>query len=419
MKPRNFPLRLLILLASAAFACPLFVAAAKPGAAEPQRGRRGQRRGQSRPARPRVDYSVFSHRTPQHRQRSCDSCHQSPSPNWARVREPAFPDITDYPEHASCLDCHRRQFFSGARPTICTVCHTVVSPRADARHPFQNPEELFARASKKRKRPSDFVANFPHDRHQDVMARALPPGAPAVGFVRASFARQRAAPRADNCAICHQTYQPKQSDADEYVLPPPADLAENVLKIQAFWLKKGMLKTTPGGHASCFNCHWQEGGERPLSSDCAGCHTLAPAAAVRAAAVTAKPAPAAPARADADPSHPSAKGLTDAALFERWSARRVARFRHQQDDHRKVGCTTCHVTITSVSRLGPETLDVPIQTCASSNCHGAVKGIKSIIFQEVELRRKPEGVGYQCAKCHLNYGREPTPESHSALFTQK
>ena len=406
MKRRIFPLGIVVLLASAGFVCPLFGAAGAAG--EPQRGRAARRRAPRAP-RPRADYSSFSHRTPQHRQRSCDSCHQSPTANWASVREreAAFPDVTDYPVHASCIDCHRRQFFSGARPTICSVCHTVVSPRGAARHPFRNPEELFARSAKKRRAASDFVVNFPHDRHQDVMARARPATAEGrVGFVRASFLRQGAADDVDSCSICHRTYQPQGDSPEEYASAPPKDLGANDLRIPAFWMKKGMLKTTPGSHASCFNCHWQDGGERPLSNDCAGCHTPAPA---RAAAAPAPPR-------DADPAHPSAKSLTDAAVLAHWAERRVARFKHEQGNHQSVGCTACHVTITSVNRLGPETLDVPVQTCASSNCHGATRPPKNVIFREVEQRRKPDGAGYQCAKCHLNYGREPTPKSHSALF---
>jgi hypothetical protein len=407
MKRRLLPLVVLLVLASAAFVCP------SPGAAggEPQRRRVARPRRAPAPARrPRVDYSNFSHRTPQHRQRACDSCHQSPTANWASVRAKgtAFPDVTDYPGHASCLDCHRRQFYSGARPVICSVCHTVVSPRAAGRHPFRNPSELFAQSPRKRPETSDFVVNFPHDRHQDVMARATPEGRGGVGFVRVGFARQEAAREVDSCTICHRTHQPQGDSPDEYLTAPPTPLAENDLRVPAFWMKKGMLKTTPGSHASCFNCHWQEGGERPFSSDCAGCHTLAPAS-----------APAARGAADADPTHPSAKAVGDAAALEHWAGRRVARFKHEQGNHESVGCTSCHVTITSASRLGPDTLDVPIQTCASSNCHGATRPPKNIIFREVEQRRKPDGAGYQCAKCHLNYGREPTPKSHSDLFPAK
>jgi hypothetical protein len=316
--------------------------------------------------------------------------------------------VTDYPGHASCLDCHRRQFFTGARPSICSVCHTAVSPRADARRPFRNPEELFLRAAKKPEAASDFVVHFPHDRHQDVMARARP--AAGVGFIRASLLRQGAAKDVDSCSLCHQTFRPQGDSAEEYLTPPPKDLAENDLRIRAFWMKKGMLKTTPAGHASCFNCHWQDGGERPLSSDCAGCHKPAPAA---------RPA-AAPAPRDADPSHPSAKASIDGEALARWAVRRVARFKHEQGSHQSVGCTACHVSITAAARLGPDTLGVPIQTCASSNCHGATRPPKNVIFREVvEQRRKPGGASYQCAKCHLNYGREPTPKSHSDLFPAK
>lgn len=410
MKRRILSLGVLLLLASAVFVClPEGVSGGEPQRRRTTRQRRPAQRTR-RPARPRVDYSNFSHRTPQHARRSCDSCHQSPTDNWARVRprEAAFPDVTDYPGHASCLDCHRRQFFVGARPVICSVCHTVTSPRAAARHPFQNPSEGFAESPRKRQEPSDFVVNFPHDRHQDVMARAVPAGRGEVGFVRAAYARQEAARDVDSCTICHQTFRPQGDSPEEFVVAPPAELADNDLRIPAFWMKKGMMKTTPSSHASCFNCHWQDGGERPFSSDCAGCHTLAPPA-----------APAARKAADGDPAHPSAKALGDAVVLEHWARRSVARFKHEQSDHQKYGCTACHVTITSASRLGPETLDVPIQTCASSSCHGATRPPKNIIYREVEQRRKPDGANYQCAKCHLNYGREPTPKSHSDLFPAK
>jgi hypothetical protein len=395
MKRRTLPLGVLLLLASAAFVC------LPEGAAQRRRG--------ARPRAARVDYSNFSHRTPQHRQRSCDSCHRSPTANWATVRakEAAFPDIADYPDHDSCIDCHRRQFYTGARPVICTVCHTVVSPRADARHPFQNPSELFAQSKKKRPEPSEFVVNFPHDRHQDVMARARPDVDRRVGFVRVRLARQDVGRKpVDSCTICHRTFQPLGDSPEDYVTAPPPGLPENEARVAAFWMKKGMLKTTPSGHASCFNCHWQDGGERPLSSDCAGCHTLAPALAT-------------PARRppDADLAHPSAAALADAEMLERWSRRRVARFRHEVGKHAEVGCMGCHVSITSARRL--DALDVPLLTCASARCHGATKPSNNIIFREVELRRAPATANYQCAKCHINYGREPVPKSHSDLFPPK
>src|SRR5215210_4064090 len=152
MKQRKLTLVLLTLAAAAGFFWPRLSPVASGAAPEPQTRRRTQRRA---PARPRVDYSKFTHSTPAHRKDSCASCHKTPSDNWtkARAADAAFPDITDYPEHESCLGCHRQQFFNGARPPICAVCHTVVSPRAGGRHPFANPAETFAASAKAKTRP--------------------------------------------------------------------------------------------------------------------------------------------------------------------------------------------------------------------------------------------------------------------------
>ncbi|HKY44643.1 MAG TPA: hypothetical protein VJM50_16250 [Pyrinomonadaceae bacterium] len=55
------------------------------------------------------------------------------------------------------MSCHRPQFFRGARPPICSVCHSKTSPRDDVRYAFRNP------ASK-----LQFDIEFPHDVHQDI-----------------------------------------------------------------------------------------------------------------------------------------------------------------------------------------------------------------------------------------------------------
>ncbi|HEV7891852.1 MAG TPA: hypothetical protein VGP08_14510 [Pyrinomonadaceae bacterium] len=406
---------LLALAAAALFAC-AWAATRPASAAEPQQQRRARqtrRRAPSRAqARPRIDYTKFSHATAQHR-KACDSCHKNPSDNWTQVRaaDSAFPDITDYPEHASCMNCHRRQFFVGARPAICTVCHTQVSPRADARFPFENPEDTFAKSAKAKTRREDFEIYFPHDRHQDVMARTRTAG--AFGFVRASFAPRAAEDRrVDACTICHETYQPAGDSTEEYVTKPTAVLKSNALGLEEFWLKRGMFKTSPRGHDSCFRCHWQEGGESPRSNDCAGCHKFPDARhGVKPTGVSAK--------ADADTSNPSVKAVTDADVLAHWAVRRVATFRHEKADHIKVGCTACHIFITSSDELTAGFDLVPIKTCASSSCHGNTNkssGAKKIIFDEVEQRKKD--ASYACAKCHINLGREPVPKSHTDLFAK-
>ena len=416
MKRRTTTLATLLLLtAAAAFALQhqsSEAAVTEPSAAATQR--RAGTRQRRRPPAPGVDYSKFSHRTDGHRRGSCSSCHESPTANWARARAggSAFPDVTDYPGRSTCLACHRQQSFSRARPVICSVCHTVVSPRSGDRFPFQNPDETYALSRKMLRRPdSDFTNESPHDRQQDVMARAAPShddsGAASL-FVRAAFLKQQkpAARPVDSCSICHATYQPLGDSKDEYALKPPGELPTNELRIEAYWLKKGTLKSTPTSHASCFNCHWQDGGERPLASDCAGCHKLKPPPAY--------PVPT-PTPSDTDKAHPSVKAVTDSEVFALFSERRVARYRHEVSAHEGVGCTACHVAITSSGGPNANTTYVPIQTCSSSKCHGSTRAPNNIILREMEQRKKPGGAAYECAMCHVNYGRLPTPKSHSGL----
>src|SRR5207247_9147352 len=91
--------------------------------------------------KPLINYSSFSHRTHVEKQKlACDSCHKFPTKNWKEVRkgDAAFQDVADFPEHASCLNCHREQFFARERPApvICSNCHVAVSPRGIARFLF-------------------------------------------------------------------------------------------------------------------------------------------------------------------------------------------------------------------------------------------------------------------------------------------
>jgi hypothetical protein len=177
---------LLILVPLLGAVCPrLALPPAEAGLAGAQRSQRSTpgRTETSRPAPARSDYSKFSHHVPQHRQ-ACDTCHKFPTANWQAVRkgDEAFPDVTDYPGHASCLGCHRQQFFSGARPAICSVCHTNPSPRDSARHPFASVGETYDLSAKGKGTASQFAVDFPHDKHKDLF---------------------------ENCAVCHQTYQPQ------------------------------------------------------------------------------------------------------------------------------------------------------------------------------------------------------------------
>lgn len=157
-----------------------------------------------------ADYSKFSHATQKH-QAACNTCHKIPTKNAT-----TFPDIRDYPDHDACVSCHRRQFFKGAKPVICSVCHSKTSPRDKARYAFRNP------ASK-----LQFTIEFPHDRHQDVIA-----------MLRFSHAQQNYY----NCTVCHAS-------------------------------RTTTFKAAPADHSSCFNCHWKA--QQPVATNCNGCHKLA------------------------------------------------------------------------------------------------------------------------------------------------
>lgn len=162
-----------------------------------------------------IDYTKFSHATKKH-QAECKTCHVVPSKNWSK-----FPDIVDYPDHDACVSCHRRQFFRGARPPICSVCHSKTSPRDEARYAFRNPASRL-----------QFTIEFPHDRHQDVIARL---------FKRHSDLAHATQQNYNNCTICHAS-------------------------------ATTTFKASPTDHGSCFNCHWKS--QPPVATDCKGCHKL-------------------------------------------------------------------------------------------------------------------------------------------------
>jgi LSD1 subclass zinc finger protein len=170
--------------------------------------------------RPVVDYSKFSHATQKH-QAACNTCHKLPTKDWMKVS--SYPDVADYPDHNTCVSCHRPQFFRGARPVICSVCHTKTSPRDEVRLAFRNP------AAKQQ-----FAMEFPHDKHQDVIALRQPPP------IQAAFAHV-SAQNYNNCTICHSQ-------------------------------RTATFKAAPTDHASCFNCHWKS--QSPVAANCNGCHKL-------------------------------------------------------------------------------------------------------------------------------------------------
>lgn len=327
-------------------------------------------------------YSAFRHDVKAHKF-ECATCHKFPSGNWNKVRagDAAFPDITEYPKHESCLGCHKQQFFRGSPPPICSICHVNPSPRDGRRHPFPNPREIFDTSAKGKTASSDFVIKFPHDKHIEIVT------ARASRSVFRNAAWTPAPPAEESCVVCHKTLAPQGDGAEEFMTPPPAKLGD------AFWLKKGTFKSVPLGHTTCFTCHSADSGITPAPSDCATCHQLRPA----------QPP------ADFDAKLAASMKLADKPALDAWRRRDSSgRFRHEWTSHADLSCSTCH-SVEKMVTSDPATKRVMLVSCAM--CHvTATSDDGGALNFEIDARRKD--AAFACTKCHITFGRSAIPPSH-------
>ncbi|HZH30854.1 MAG TPA: cytochrome c3 family protein [Pyrinomonadaceae bacterium] len=367
------------------------------------RGRAQQPQRRRRPsapvARPRTDYSKFSHATKGHFE-NCSSCHLIPSFQK--------PDIADYPDHPSCINCHRQQFFRGARPVICSNCHTVTTPRSEAR--FKFPKEGEA---------SQFTDIFPHASH--IKTTSL------LQFEKVSGRKMNIQA---TCMHCHKV--------DALARKPPVNAPPDAAGQAPF--RAGTFMTTPTSHATCFACHWQKGVENreqpPLSTECAGCHKNLAKPLLQTAALT-QALTGTPARAASAPQIVPAvargtlpttlqRGLqgTLAAHTTLAPPRITPKFAHEFDPHKKranenwkpgddvktreltITCTQCHAGVRKATTLEAMQLKVNqvqlFPSCSTSACHTALSGttgLKLSVFRELKERGKD--AKFDCALCHV------------------
>ena len=383
-------------------------------AARTRPGNQPQRRSQGRrpqkkvatPKKPRVDYTKFSHQTHVVTQKlACNSCHKVPSKNWKEVRkgDAAFPDVTDFPEHASCLNCHREQFFARERPApaICSNCHVKNSPKDTSRFLFPSLGDVNDPLMKRREFVSEFGVGFPHDKHIDVVGFNAPrPGSDRHGwFVTVSLQEKKKDGLPKSCPVCHETYQPQGNSSEEYVTKPPKNIGD------AFWLKKGTFKTTPNSHTVCFTCHSADSGIAPAPTDCNACHKLASPQSLKA---------------DFDPKLATTMGITDATILSKWSRRISAgAFRHEGGEHPDLNCMGCH-NVPTMNTLDAKTLKVPVRSCGGADgCHiTATTDDGGALNFEIDQKKKDPT--FVCTKCHIAFGKEGIPEDHpKAIPTPK
>jgi ribosomal protein L44E len=355
--------------------------------------------------KPRVDYAKFSHQTHVVTQKlACSSCHNVPSKNWKEVRkgDAAFPDVSDFPEHASCLNCHRQQFFARERPAplICSNCHVKNSPKDTSRYLFPSLGDVTDPLRKSRTFISEFGVGFPHDKHIDVVGLNVPDSMRDRGwFVTASLQEKKKEGPAKSCPVCHQTYQPQGSSSEEYVTKPPKNIGD------AFWLKKGTFKTVPNSHATCFTCHNADSGIAPEPKDCNVCHKLLSPTQLKT---------------DFDPQLAVTMGITDQTILTKWSRRISAgAFRHEGGAHPDLNCTGCH-NVPAMNTLEPRTLQVTVRSCGGADgCHitATTDDGGALNF---EMDQKKKDPAFVCTKCHITLGKESVPEDHpSAIPTPK
>ncbi len=365
--------------------------------------RRSRSQTQRTPPKPKVDYKSFSHTTHVMTQKlACDSCHKVPSKNWnvARKGDAAFHDVTDFPEHSACLECHRPQFFARERPApaICSNCHIAVTPKDTARWLFPSLGDLTDPKLKRRDAQSEFGVAFPHDKHIDVVGLNAPIDRTRALFVNASMRVPQAGPK--SCAVCHETYQPQGKSSEEYLVKPPKDIGDN------FWLKKGTFKTIPNSHTICFQCHSADSGIPPEPKNCETCHKLAGPMTLKV---------------DFDPKLVSSMGA-DKLMNDR-GRRRISAggFRHEGGIHPDESCLSCHsVDKPQFSTVEPKTMKVGIKSCGGGDgCHiTQTVDDGGILNYEIASRRKDPN--FVCTKCHVVFGKEPMPESHpQAIPTPK
>jgi len=209
------------------------------------------------------------------------------------------------------------------------------------------------------------MIEFPHDKHQDVIAFRNRPRFFDYPLVVAGNEIGLFAHRTDdktkvynNCLICHATWSVA-------IQPPKAGWIDNFVPTAA------SFKSSPSDHGSCFSCHWKS--QQPVNSNCDGCHKLAE------------------------------QRTPKNNLPNRLSIK----FRHDREQH-IAECTTCHINITKAASLRGLKPDVPITAC--SECHNR-EGLRLDVSKELEALDKNRE--FVCAYCHTsNVGHLDAPPSH-------
>jgi hypothetical protein len=120
-------------------------------------------------------------------------------------------------------------------------------------------------------------------------------------------------------------------------------------------------------------------------------------------------------RADYDAALANRIGALSRQIRDAWSTRTSAgAFRHEFASHADLSCSTCH-DVSKIETARQATKKVAIASC--SMCHvTATVDDGGTLNYEVEQRKK--NPTFQCSKCHVTFGREPIPASHTKAIEE-
>jgi c(7)-type cytochrome triheme protein len=271
---------------------------------QPSQARRVKKK--AGPKNMRVDYSQFSHSTHVDKEKpACDGCHKVPTANWKEVRkeDDAFPDVAEFPEHETCIDCHRRQFFARERPApaICSNCHVNVTPRDTTRFLFPSLGDVSS-TQPKRNAATEFGINFPRDKHDEDVK--ISPKSHTACF-SCHNVEAEIAPAPSDCHVCHKFELRPSVSSQHHAGGRKVNAAQQQMKVpdnadyskfqhsSAYHARLPCLlchrrdsnaarPSMPGGkdHSPCAGCHVKQFADSS-SAICTNCHNDPPAATLK------------------------------------------------------------------------------------------------------------------------------------------
>jgi hypothetical protein len=116
------------------------------------------------------------------------------------------------------------------------------------------------------------------------------------------------------------------------------------------------------------------------------------------------------------PATPKTMAISDRVMLKAWQ-RRVSSgaYRHEGGMHPDLACTDCH-TPARMNTVDPQTLKVPVRSCGGADgCHVTATSDEGGALN-FEIDQKKKDPNFVCTKCHIVFGKQSVPVSHSGAI---